>query len=134
MWWTKKIICLVIVLLFTAVGCQKGEQAWYKGPEDIKEDIQRGSSEKYNSLEWRILYLKKLENWQSCGAYKDYYGGTRVGKEISKTYSINGPFHIKVEARTFDSGLNSYYDWIIVTKCNLMTPEWEFFGDEEVKY
>ena len=40
MWWTKKIICLSVVLLFIAAGCVKGEQGWYKGPEDKQEDIQ----------------------------------------------------------------------------------------------
>ena len=89
------------------------------------------SSEGYPSLDWRVIYLKKLINFQAAGIFRDHYNGARVGSESKESHTIDGPFTVAMYVRSFDSGLDSYCDWIFVAKCTITEPTWEIFGEEE---
>ena len=45
------------------------------------------SSESYPSLDWRILYVKELQDFQGAGAFTDYYDGDRIGTELTRRAS-----------------------------------------------
>jgi hypothetical protein len=92
------------------------------------------SSDTYPSLEWRIVYLKKLHNWQAAGAFTDYYNGNRIGIENQDSYSINNAFYIRIQAGTFNSWLDSYCDWVFVAQYDSINPIWESFGEQELIY
>gem|GEM_PF-4201382 len=85
----------------------------------------------YPSLQWRVIYLKKLLDWQAAGAFTDYYDWNRIGFESVGEYSINGPFSIKLQMRTFNSGLDGYYDWIFLAKYSLTGPTWNRISAEQ---
>jgi hypothetical protein len=84
----------------------------------------------YPSLEWRILYFKKLTNWQAAGTFTDYFDGNRLGFESTGNYAINGDFIIKLYTRTFNSNLNIYYDWVFVAKYAEKPPYWDIASSE----
>ena len=88
-------------------------------------------SDSYPTLEWRILYLKKLQDFQGAGAFTDYYEGDRVGTEFNGNYPIDGLFSIRLLMRSFDSGLNGYCDWVFVANYSSTEPSWQSFGVEE---
>jgi len=79
-----------------------------------KNDFEKYCSDNYPGLSWRILYIKKLQDWQAAGVFTDYYNGSRLGFESTGNLAINDSFYIQITARTFDSGLDSYWDWIFV--------------------
>ena len=88
-------------------------------------------SDNYPPLTWRIIYIKKLQNWQATGSFTDYYNGYRLGFESTGTFSINDSFYIHISARTFNNDLDSYYDWVFAAKYHHTPPSWESFGEEE---
>lgn len=91
------------------------------------------SSEDYSSLEWRILYLKKLLDFHGGGGFTDYYNGNRIGTEVTWNYPTTGDaFNIWLTMRSFNSGLNGYVDWVFVAKYCSTEPIWESFGDEQL--
>ena len=92
---------------------------------------QQMSSSTYPTLSWRTIYLKKLQNWQEAGVFSDYYDGSRIGIESTGNFQINEPFVIRIQAGSYDSGLDSYCDWVFVAKYHFTPPSWESFGEEE---
>jgi len=86
-------------------------------------------STSYTQLEWRIVYIKMLQSWRKAGAFTDYYNGNRVGSEVTDTTTgITDNFKIRLLARSFESNLDSYYDWVFVAKFSDTPPEWSSFG------
>mgnify|MGYP002276669916 CR=1 FL=1 len=89
------------------------------------------STESYSSLEWRIYYHDRLENTQKSGAFEDHYQGERIGTEASWNNPASpDAFIIRLWMRSWDSGLDGYYDWVFVAKCVEQEPSVSSVGSE----
>ncbi len=88
-------------------------------------------ADEYPSMEWRVIYLKKLTDWPAAGAFADDYDGDRLGFESVGEYSINGPISIILLTRTFNSGLDGYCNWVFPAKYSLTGPIWYRISAEQ---
>lgn len=91
-------------------------------------------SDSYPALEWRVFYIKKLQDWQGAGAFSDFYNGVRLGDESLGDYTINDAFYLVISARTFNDGLDCYCDWIFVAKYDSVEPTWSAFYEESAHF
>jgi len=79
------------------------------------------STDSYITGTWVTLYTKMMGNIHKAGVFYEHYNGDRIGTEVSDNHSLSGQFYISLNQRTYDSGMDGYWDYIFVA--NYSEPE-----------
>jgi len=84
---------------YRETGTNNQTRKYYTGYRYNNTIIKQYCSDSYPELEWRVVYFKKLFDYQAGGCFLNVYGDNRLGFESSYDHPFNEPFRILIYAQ-----------------------------------